>query len=144
MRSDFAFFFSSRDIIYLHYFTEVACLSVLHNTTQKVRPCQIGETLFEDCTRTLLSPSGVSEETQASPPKKSRDLYIFSTYTYTSIPSIPHSSTSTFLPPPGHPTNVLCATVSSTLDRNKKRRETINLDKNTTDLLCMQYPALTA
>lgn len=60
MRSDFAFFLSSIFFIYIA-FTEPS-LS-LRNTTRKVRPCQIGDTLFGDCTRTLLSPSGVSEET---------------------------------------------------------------------------------
>lgn len=52
-----------RDILYLHCFTEAALARMLRNTTRKVRPCQIGDTLFGDCTRTLLSPSGVSEET---------------------------------------------------------------------------------
>lgn len=61
MHSDFASFFSY--IFYLHCFTKAVRLSVLRNTTRKVHPCQIGDTLFGDCTRTLLSPSGVSEET---------------------------------------------------------------------------------
>lgn len=64
IRSDFAFF-SFRDILYLHFFTEAAHPSVAQYYSESPNPCQIGErdTLFGDCTRTLLSPSGVSEET---------------------------------------------------------------------------------
>lgn len=70
MRSDFAFFFScvcrmTHSLLTLLYREAAASLapSALRNTTRKVRLCQIGDTLFGDCTRTLLSPSGVSEET---------------------------------------------------------------------------------
>lgn len=129
MRSDFDAFFLSSGTFFFIYIASHRKRSrprVLRNTTRKVRPCQIGDTLFGDCTRTLLSPSGVSEETLASPPKESRGAC----FRIPSIPPVPFHLSSSLL-------DVLlaCATVSSTLDRNKKRRETINLDKNTTGLL---------
>jgi len=64
-------------------------------------------------------------------------------FTYTSmISSLVHPfSSSSSLPPNA---NVPCATVSSMLDWNKKRRETINLNKNMTASLRIQRPALTA
>jgi len=58
-RSDFAFLPSLKHSL----FTLLHCESKYYAVLLGKVLCQIRNTLFGDCTRTLLSPSGVSEET---------------------------------------------------------------------------------
>lgn len=143
MRSDFAFFFSSGHSLFtlLHRGRSSECCAILLGKPVRVK----SEILFLETVPARYYLLAVFQKKHRRR-RRRRSLEacfgIPSTYTST-IPSIPRPSAS-ILPPAGRPTNVLCATVSSTLDRNKKRRETINLNKNTTGPFCMQRPALTA